>query len=64
MVSERQVVGGLNVAQAKDLVRAGLRAFVINGNLGEPDTRARSDLPPDQIERFVARFVAEVSNPK
>lgn len=59
-----QVVGGLNDAQAKDLARAGLRAFVISGNLGEPDTRARYDLPPDQIERFVARFVAKVSNPK
>ena len=43
-----QVVGGLNVAQAKGLAKSGLRAFVISGNLGEPDTRARYDLPPDQ----------------
>src|SRR4029079_8449387 len=40
-----QVVGGLRVAQAKRLAQAGLRAFVISGNLGEPDTKARYDLP-------------------
>jgi 3-keto-L-gulonate-6-phosphate decarboxylase len=56
-----QVVGGLSVAQAKGLAQAGLRAFVISGNLGQPDGRARYDLPPDQIERFVAGFIAEVS---
>jgi 3-keto-L-gulonate-6-phosphate decarboxylase len=56
-----QVVGGLSVAQAKKLARAGLRAFVISGNLGQPDTRARYDLPPAQIERHVAGFIAEVS---
>ena len=56
-----QVVGGLSVAQAKGLAGAGLRAFVISGNLGEPDTRARYDLPPEQIERHVAGFIAEVS---
>jgi 3-keto-L-gulonate-6-phosphate decarboxylase len=59
-----QVVGGLTVAQAKDLAAAGLRAFVISGNLGQPDSRARYDLPPDQIERHVAAFVAEVSKTK
>ena len=57
-----QVVGGLSVAQAKSLAQAGLRAFVISGNLGEPDTRARYDLPPDQIERLVAGFIAAVSS--
>ena len=56
-----QVVGGLNVAQAKGLAKSGLRAFVISGNLGEPDTRARYDLPPDQIQRYVAGFIAGVS---
>ena len=56
-----QVVGGLSVAEAKSLAGAGLRAFVISGNLGQPDGRARYDLPPDQIERFVAGFIAEVS---
>ncbi len=56
-----QVVGGLSVAQAKRLAGAGLRAFVISGNLGEPDTRARYDLPPDQIERHVSAFIAAVS---
>ena len=58
-----QVVGGLSVAQAKGLANAGLRAFVISGNLGQPDTRARYDLPPDQIERYIADFIAEVSKP-
>lgn len=56
-----QVVGGLSVAQAKGLARAGLRAFVISGNLGQPDTRARYDLPPEQIQRHVAEFIAAVS---
>ncbi len=59
-----QVVGGLSVAQARGLADAGLRAFVISGNLGEPDSRARYDLPPDQIERHVAGFIAEVARPK
>ena len=57
-----QVVGGLSVAQAKSLAQAGLRAFVISGNLGQPDARTRYDLPPDQIERYVAGFIAEVSS--
>jgi 3-hexulose-6-phosphate synthase len=57
-----QVVGGLSIAQAKNLARAGLRAFVISGNLGQPDTRARYDLPPAQIEKYVAGFIAEVSS--
>jgi 3-hexulose-6-phosphate synthase len=57
-----QVVGGLSIAQAKRLARAGLRAFVISGNLGLPDTLARYDLLPAQIERYVADFIAEVSS--
>jgi len=57
-----QVVGGLSVAQAKSLARAGLRAFVISGNLGQPDTLVRYDLPPAEIERFIAGFIAEVSS--
>jgi 3-hexulose-6-phosphate synthase len=59
-----QVVGGLSVARAKSLAQAGLRAFVISGNLGQPDGRARYDLPPDQIERYIAGFIAEVSGSK
>jgi 3-hexulose-6-phosphate synthase len=59
-----QVVGGLSVSQAKRLAGAGLRSFVISGNLGEPDTKARYDLPPDQIEHFIAGFIAEVSSAK
>jgi 3-keto-L-gulonate-6-phosphate decarboxylase len=57
-----QVVGGLSVAQAKGLAQAGLRAFVISGNLGQPDNRARYDLPREQIERHVADFIAAVSS--
>jgi 3-hexulose-6-phosphate synthase len=57
-----QVVGGLSVAQAKSLAQTGLRAFVISGNLGQPDTRARYDLPQDQIQRYVAEFIAAVSS--
>jgi 3-hexulose-6-phosphate synthase len=57
-----QVVGGVSVAQGKSLAQAGLRAFVISGNLGQPDARARYDLPRDQIERYVAGFIAAVSS--
>ena len=57
-----QVVGGLNIAQAKRLAKVGLRGFVISGNLGLPDGTARYDLPPDQIQRHVADFIAEVSS--
>jgi hypothetical protein len=42
----------------------GRRAFVLSGNLGEPDDRTRYDLPPDQTERFVAGFITEVSGAK
>jgi 3-hexulose-6-phosphate synthase len=59
-----QVVGGLSVAQAKSLAQTGLRAFVISGNLGQPDGRARYDLPADQIQRYVAGFISEVSASK
>jgi 3-hexulose-6-phosphate synthase len=57
-----QVVGGLTVPQAKGLAQSGLRCFVISGNLGEPDSRARYDLPPDQIQRYVAGFIAGVTS--
>lgn len=56
-----QVVGGLSIAQAKNLARTGLRGFVISGNLGLPDSLARYDLPPAEIERHVTSFIAEVS---
>src|SRR5262245_24754878 len=56
-----QVVGGLTIAQAKALARAGLRAFVISGNLGQADGVARYNLPPAEIQRFVADFISEVS---
>jgi 3-keto-L-gulonate-6-phosphate decarboxylase len=56
-----QVVGGLNAAQAKKLAHRGLRAFVISGNLGQPDTVTRYNLPPAEIERLIADFIAKVS---
>ena len=56
-----QVVGGLSVAQAKGLARSGVRAFVISGNLGLPDTVARYDRPPAEIQRHIADFITEVS---
>jgi 3-keto-L-gulonate-6-phosphate decarboxylase len=56
-----QVVGGLSIAQAKSLAKAGLRAFVISGNMGLPDSNARYNLPPAEIQRLVAGFIAEVS---
>jgi 3-keto-L-gulonate-6-phosphate decarboxylase len=59
-----QVVGGLTGPQAKGLAKTGMRCFVISGNLGEPDSRARYDLPPDQIQKLVAGFIAEVSSAK
>ena len=55
-----QVVGGLSVAQAIELARDGLRAFVISGNMGLPDAEARFRLPPAEIERLVADFIAGV----
>jgi 3-keto-L-gulonate-6-phosphate decarboxylase len=56
-----QVVGGLTIGQGKSLAASGLRAFVISGNLGLPDSVARYDLPAAQIERHVADFIAGVS---
>jgi len=56
-----QVVGGLSIAQAKSLAKAGLRAFVISGNMGLPDGNARYNLPPAEIQRLVADFITEVS---
>jgi 3-hexulose-6-phosphate synthase len=59
-----EVVGGLTAPQAKNLARTGLRCFVISGNLGQPDGVARYNLPPAQIERLVAGFIADVSSTK
>lgn len=56
-----QVVGGLSTAQAQELAKAGLRAFVISGNLGEPDTRSRYGLPAGEIAQHVAAFIKGVS---
>lgn len=56
-----QVVGGLTIAQAGSLAKAGLRAFVISGNMGLPDSNARYNLPPAEIQRLVAGFIAGVS---
>jgi 3-keto-L-gulonate-6-phosphate decarboxylase len=56
-----QVVGGLSLAEAQALAREGLRAFVISGNLGLADGRARYDLPAAEIERLVREFIAGVT---
>jgi 3-hexulose-6-phosphate synthase len=56
-----QVVGGLTIPQAKRLAQAGLRAFVISGNMGLPDGNARYNLPPAEIQRLVAAFIDGVS---
>jgi 3-hexulose-6-phosphate synthase len=55
-----QVVGGLNIEQARGLAREGLRAFVISGNLGVADTNSRYALPPADIQQHVANFIAAV----
>ena len=57
-----QVVGGLSIAQAKSLAKTGLRAFVISGNMGLPDSNARYNLPPAEMQRLIAGFIAEVSS--
>ena len=56
-----QVVGGLSIDQARGLARDGLRAFVVSGNLGLPDSVARYTLSADEIRQHVATFIAEVS---
>jgi 3-hexulose-6-phosphate synthase len=56
-----QVVGGLSIAQAKSLAKSGLRAFVISGNLGLPDSNARYNLPPAEIQKLIAGFIAGVT---
>jgi 3-keto-L-gulonate-6-phosphate decarboxylase len=55
-----QVVGGLSIDQAKGLARDGLRAFVVSGNLGFPDTQARYGIPAAEMTRHIAAFIAEV----
>lgn len=57
-----QVVGGLSIEQALGLARDGLRAFVISGNLGLPDSESRYGLPAAEIERHVAAFIEQVSS--
>jgi 3-hexulose-6-phosphate synthase len=59
-----QVVGGLSIARARGLVDKGLKAFVISGNMGHPDTLARYGNPPGDIERFVADFISAVGGRK
>jgi 3-hexulose-6-phosphate synthase len=56
-----QVVGGLSAEQAAALARKGLRAFVISGNLGLPDSKSRYTLPADEIERHIRDFMNQVS---
>ncbi len=55
-----QVVGGLTVAQATALAGAGLRAFVVSGNLGLDDPTPRYTAPPAEIETHIRAFMAAV----
>ena len=55
-----QVVGGLSIARAAAIARHGLRAFVISGNMGEPDGTARFSDPPAEITARVRRFIGDV----
>jgi 3-keto-L-gulonate-6-phosphate decarboxylase len=55
-----QVVGGLTLAQATDLRRRGLRAFVISGNFGFDDGVARYERPTAEIAAGVRDFIAAV----
>ena len=55
---------GSTEASASLLARVGvpcLRFHSANGNLGLPDGNARYNLPPADIQRLVAGFIAEVS---
>ena len=61
-IASVQVVGGLNIEQARALAHDGLRAFVISGNLGLPDAVARYGLPPNEIEGHIAEFIREVKS--
>jgi len=56
-----QVVGGLSIDQAIALAHAGLKAFVVSGNLGIADTGVRYGLPPAEIEAHIAEFIQQVS---
>lgn len=56
-----QVVGGLHIAQAKKLAKAGVRGFVISSNMGVADGTARYNLPPAEIQKLIGGFIAEVS---
>jgi 3-hexulose-6-phosphate synthase len=56
-----QVVGGLSIEKAQGLAKRGLKAFVISGNFGHADGRARYDQPSEEIERDIRAFIAAVS---
>jgi 3-keto-L-gulonate-6-phosphate decarboxylase len=60
-VASVQVVGGLSIEQALGLAKAGLRAFVISGNMGVADSGSRYGLPAAEIEALVRDFIARVS---
>lgn len=50
------VIGGVPASPIR-------RAFVFSGDLGEPDSRARYDLPPDRIQRHVTGVITDGSRP-
>ena len=55
-----QVVGGLNIPQAQRLAKAGLKGFVISGNMGVADSETRYNLPPAEIQTLITKFIADV----
>jgi len=48
-------------AWAGALVRKGLLASVVSGNLGLPDARSRYGSPSNEIERHIRVFIDQVS---
>lgn len=60
-VASVQVVGGLSITQAQALVRDGLKAFVISGNMGLPDTTSRYGLTLAELQKLISDFISQVA---
>jgi 3-keto-L-gulonate-6-phosphate decarboxylase len=56
-----QVVGGLTIERASILARAGLRSFVISGNVGMAGKQSRLGLPSHELEQLTRDFIGKVS---
>lgn len=57
-----QVVGGLTTAQAVELARCGLKAFVISGNMGTADPTPKYGLPAAEMTGHMQEFIRQVSS--